>query len=667
MDPENAEIESATDYASTPQGLQQKWTLEIASAKKNVELFHKDGDKVIKEYLGEGGNSNKRLNLFYADVQTKSATLSGEPKVRARRRHADANDEVARISADALERLLNTDVERDSDGFRRALRNARGDWQKPGLGQVRFRYVVEEEEGDACPQCASMPEPMEDCPTCQGTGKQSIVSFEDVETDYVHWKDFLWSPARTWDEVRWVAFRVEMSRDALVERFGDDLGKRIPLNAKGAADDDGKVNDPWKRAELWEIWDKDSETRLFYVEGFSEIIETAPNPLGLPNFFPCPEPLAANLTTSKFIPKSMYFLAEELYEQAHELTRRIRALVKSIKVVGAYAKGNDALKAILDDACENELVCVDSIQSLLGEDGIANAAWFLPIAPMVEAVVQLVQQRQLVRSDIAEVLGLSDIMRGQQAVRATATTDRIKARAFSMRTQTDQDEYARFASDAQRIRAFIISKHFSPATIISRSNVESTIPELQSQDPAEQAKGQMMLQRAVQFLKEDIAAYRIEVDAESLSMTDFDAVQQEAIAFMTATSEFFQRWTPLMQAGGPAVAKFALELYQQFAAQLRGAHRFEGIIDRAVANLEMQASQPKPPPPPDPRVMAEQAKTQATVVKSKADMAKAGLDLQVAQAEHGARMQEIAAETQQAQVENQGEFLRAATGPVMPA
>jgi len=650
VDSDSPEVESTEDKGESPAALQLQWELEIAAAKKNLEQFHQDGDKVIAEYLGEGGSN--RLNLFYADVLTKSASLSGEPKIRAKRRYSDANDDVARISADILERLLNTDVERDSDGFRRALRNARGDWMKPALGQIRFRYVVEEAE-EACPSCAASEVP-ESCPDCEGKGTRSVKAFEDVETDYVHWRDFLWSPCRTWDEVRWNAYRVEMSRDALVERFGD-VGAQIPLNAKDSSKtEDGRTADPLKRASVWEVWDKETLTRLFFVEGWTEVLEVSPDPLGLPNFFPSPEPLAANLTTSKFMPRSFYFLAEDLYRQAHELTARIRDLVKAIKVVGAYAKGNDAIKRILDEACDNEMVAVSDLSMLVSEDGIKNPAWFMPIEPQLKAVIALVEQRTLIRSDIAEVLGLSDIMRGQQMARATATTDRIKARAFSMRSQVDQDEYARFATDAQRIRAHIIAKHFDPKTLIERSNMEATLPGLKSQNPAEAQAAQMQLQQAVQLLKDDVSAYRIDVDSESLSMTDMDAVQQDSMAFMTATSEFFQRWTPLMQVGGPPIAKFALELYQQFAAQLRGAQRFESIIDRAVAELEQAANAPKPPPQPDPKVEAEKMRAQAEMGKAQADMQQTSMDTQAHAAttqmdmvtkrqEFGMKMAELAA------------------------
>lgn len=621
---ESEEPVEEIDYSE----LQGEWDLELAAAKKNLETFKSEGERVIKEYLGEGGGA--RLNLYYADVQTKKAALSGEPKITARRRHADAHDDTARISALMIERLLNTDVERESDGFRRSLNHAKGDWQMPGLGQIRMRYVVSEEDQD------------------DGTGNLvRVKAFEDVETDHVNWQDFLWSPCRTWDECRWVAFGLDLSEDALHARFDEVLGDKmvdmIPLSSKQKDRGDSDLDETLARARVWEVWDKTTKRVLWLCEGYTRVLDVKDDPLGLPGFFPCPEPLAYNVTTTKYVPRAWYYLAEDLYKEAHNLTARIRALVKSIKVVGAYSSGNEGLQRVLDDACDNEMIGVTDLATLMGKD-IGGAMWFLPIEPQVRAVMELVQQRNLVRSDIAEVLGLSDIMRGQQAVRVTATTDRIKARAFSMRAQTEQDEFARFASDAQRIRAFIIATQFDPKTIVERSNVESALPDLKSQDPQKLMAAQMQLQQAVELLKADISQYRIEVAADSLSMTDLDAIKQESLEFMTATAEFFQRWTPLMKVGGPVVAQFALELYQQFAATMPGASRFEGIIDRAVADLKQQANAPKPPPPPDPKVMAEKAKAEATVLGAKVDAQKAGMELQTATAKHQMTMQEMQAE-----------------------
>jgi rubredoxin len=57
----------------------------------------------------------------------------------------------------------------------------------------------------------------------------SMGKYECSPCDYVFWDDFRTSPARTWEEVTWVARRVYMGREEGVERFGE-IFKDAPLS-----------------------------------------------------------------------------------------------------------------------------------------------------------------------------------------------------------------------------------------------------------------------------------------------------------------------------------------------------------------------------------------------------------------------------------------------------
>lgn len=636
---ETGPIETVKQFPATPAGLQQRWQVELDAAIENQKEMWKEGDSVVEEFLGKKRDgARQRLNLYYADVKTKDANLSGMPKVRAKRRFADANDDVARVSAEILERHLNTDIDRESDGFRRAITHCRGDWLKPGLGQMRFRYTVEmgEQPGQPAIDGAAEVPPV------------PVKVKEDVETDYVYWKDFLWSPCRTWDEVDWVAFKAEMTKDQFVERFGEEKAGKVQLSrpeikAENISD---SVKDAWSRAEIWEIWCKSSGSVYWWSKGMAEILDEKPDPLQIPGFFPCPEPLCANVTTSKFMPKATYYLAEDLYVEAHSLTERIRNLVKAIKVAGVYDKANDGLKRLLSEACENELIPVSNFPGFLEKGGMAGAVQFLPLEETVEAVVQLVQQRNLVKQDLYEITGQSDIMRGNQAQKETATTSRIKARFGSSRIQAEQDEFTRFVSGAQRIRAAIICKHFDEQTILKRANMvqQDPPPGMPPQPP----EGDIAIApQAVALLKSNFSDYRVEVDADSLSLTDFDAVRQERTEFLQAMTVYLAEVAKIAPVA-PTALPFLLELGKHSLAAFRGAAQLEGIFDRMIE----AAKQPPPPKPPDPRMMAEQVKAQATQMKAKTDMAGSMLDFQVKKAEHGMEMQKLAAETQATQIES---------------
>lgn len=631
----------------TPAGLQRRWKLEIDTALREFEDFHNDGAAVVDEFLGKGSNAARRFNLFFSDVETKSANLSGTPKVRAKRRYADARDDVARVSAAILDRLLNTDIKRESDGYRDALQNAKGDWLKPGLGQIRLRYVVENEDAKGS-----------DGEALQGEDGQPLKRKvrEDVETDYQKWRRFLWSPCEVWDsDVRWVAYGLDLTKEEWDRQFP---GK--PFHAKaGPKDEKDEAKRVFGRAEVWEIWDKDTKRVLFFADQQLEILAVKPDPYGLPGFFPSPRPLMANATTSKCVPRSTYYLAKPLYDEAHELHQRIRGLVRRARVVGAYDKANEGLQKLLDDTSEGKLIPVANWSSLVEKGGLQGAIAFMPLKEIIEAILALSQRLEIVQRELYQVTGQADIMRGQAAERATATEQRIKARFGSSRIQKDQDELARFASEAQQIRAFLIAKLFDAETIIKRSNIEQAeVIEApapapvsgQPPSPPQLVPNRELIEKAVALLKSDIAQYEIDVDAESLTMTDFDAVQQEGVAIMQATAEFFAKFAPLMQ-GNAQIGQFVLELYQQMIGGFRGSERFEGLIERGIAQLKAAASAPKPPPPPDPKL-------EAAKVKAQADIAGTRMDMQAKQLEHGARMQEIQAEMVQDRARTQNEMAR---------
>lgn len=618
-------IESKERFGDTPQGIAKRWDVELTASDKALEKWWGEGDEAVDEFLGEGQGGDARLNLYYSDVITRGAQLYGSiPKVRARRRFADANDDVARVSAEALERLLNTDIEREDDGYREALASAVGDWLMPGLGQVRLRYVARFETVPEVPAITRPDpvtgEPVELAPAVPETQRKT---FEDVETDHVHWKDLRWSPCRTWAEVRWGAIRVPMTREQFIERFGEEKAKFIQLadrRTEGKGKDDDQAKDVWARAEVWEIWSREDRKVYWHVKGCVEILDVQDDPLGLPGFFPFPKPLAANLTSKRYVPRPTYALAKPQYREAHELTLRIRNLARAIKVAGLYDKSFPELERLLTEACENKLLPAASLAALAEKGGVANAIAFLPIAQFVEALVQLVQERNLVIAQLHQITGQSDIMRGQAEGKATATEQRIKARFGSTRIQMEQNELARFASDAQRIRAAIIAQHFDPETIVQRANLEA------SADADLAAK-------AVELLKSEFAMYRVEVDAESLAMTDYDAVKNERVEFLQAMTTYLGEVAKIAPVAGAALP-YLLELGKHALAGFRGAAQLEGVFDKMIE----AAKQPRPPQP-DPRAEAAQ-------VQARAKSEGAQLDLQVKRAEHGMRMQELAAETQ---------------------
>jgi hypothetical protein len=651
-------IETADQFKPTPPGQQERWTVEIKAARENLKKSHEQGDESVKRYLGEHkANGKTGLNLFHADVNTLRSMLYGKiPTVDVSRRFNDPDDDIGRVAAECEERLLNTDIDRDDDGFKAALRYALEDWTLPGLGVARVRYEVEWTTQPETP-AITRPDPVtgEEVEVAPAVPEQEVKADEDVETDYVYWRKFLWSPCRSWNFNRWVAFGTDMTRDELVARFGEDVGKRVPL--KKATQKDGEdlplaVRDSWSKAEVWEIWSKDDRTVYWFVEGMDQILDSKEDPLGLTEFFPCPRPLFANETTSKLVPKPDHEIAKVQYDEIEEMDLRLAALIKMARVRGAYDKSRAPELGRILDAGEGDMVAVERWVELVEKGGLSSALAFIPLESVVKAIEVLTVKRQEAIALVRQVTGMSDIMRGQAAGHATATEQSIKAQFASTRIQTAQDELARFASDLQSLRAEIIAKHFDPQTIRQRSNIDRT----KDADKADEA---------IALLKDKFADYRVMVRPESLAMQDMATLRQERAEALTALGQHFQSMMPLVQmsAGMPgalqATLAFVIRTGQWMVAGLRGAQEVEAAFDTFADAAQKIASQPPPPPQPDPKAQAAQAQAAVKIEGAK-------LDMQAKQAEHGMRMTEMVADVQAKRANAQTEVVKANAMPPKP-
>lgn len=594
------------DFKPTPAGWASFWAVEMAAAKKEVEKWHTQGEKIIKRFRDEREGRAKgetRWNLFTANILTQRPMLYGQtPKVAVDRRFADANDDAARVAAEMLQRLLNTDIEKDSDSYARALKYVLDDRLLPGLGVARIRYAADFEAVAETPPVLDEATGMEVSPAIPAHEKKT---YECVETDYVHWTDFRWNAgARVWHEATWVAFRAKMSRAALVERFGEKLGKLVPLSGKKK---EGEADNPRGRAEVWEIWSKDEKRVFWYVEGFHQVLAEQDDPLGLDAFFPCPEPFLANVTTCGLVPRPDFVVAQDLYDQIDELSSRIALLVEAVRVAGVYNGASGEVRGLLGPNAprENGLIPVANWGAFAEKGGIRGQIDWLPLEQITAAISTLSETRRELVDALFQITGMSDIMRGQASTAATSATEQsIKAKFGSVRIQSLQDEFARFASDLQRLKAEVISKHFDVETILAASNVTNT-------------EDAQLAPQAAELLKSQFSAYRIQVKPEAVSLTDFAALKADKMESLMGFSSFMQAAAPVAQQL-PGSMPYMLKFLQWAMSGIRGSSGIESVLDQAIAAAEKP--QPQAPPPPDPKLQAQQMKGQQDLAKVQAEL-----------------------------------------------
>jgi len=352
-------------------GSYEYWNDELSVTYKEFkEKLHEKGDKVNKRFLDEeqdDSTTRQHLNLFHANVVTLRSMLYGQtPLVEVDRRFQDQNDDVGRVAAEIFGRMLNNDIELTTDSFQDSLRNALDDFLIPGLGCCRARYDAEFNSDD--------------------TLKKESVDFE-----YTHWKDVMWSLSRTWKEVRWVAFRTYLSEEKAEKRFGKEIAKALDYKSQ-KIDSEQKDADPQKSSEVWEVWCKETKKVYWFSFGYKKLIQTKDDPLKLSNFLPCPQPMMANVTTSKLMPKPDYLFAQDLYLEIDELETRISRLTKACKAVGAYDKNADGVQRMMNEATENQLIPVDSWAAFAEKGGLKGVVDWLPVEAIANVINILTQK-----------------------------------------------------------------------------------------------------------------------------------------------------------------------------------------------------------------------------------------------------------------------------------
>ena len=590
---DQAKITSDSDFKDSPTGLAARWSTEIEAAQKELGPFHGQANKITQRYLDKRdayGRDESRVNLFWSTMQVLLSMLYARPpKADVSRSWQDYDDDVARVAGTMLQRMLNRSFDDNVSPWDANVRQGIEDWLVVGLGQIWLRYEVETEEYEVPAVFDEFGQELS-----PATQAERIVN-EDAPCDYIYWQDFYYSPARTWHEVRWVARRVYMTKDQLAARFGEEIAKIVPLSSNSHpkdVNDQTTKFDPWSKAEVFEIWCKEKRKVYWYAKGCDVILDVKDDPLGLDGFFPCPKPAIANVTSSNFQPKADYLFAQDQFNELDEINTRITWLTRAAKVVGVYDKSAEGIQRLFNQGTENQLIPVDNWAMFAERGGVKGQVDFIPIQDVVNAIDHLRQYRQDKVVQIYEVLGISDIMRGSSKASETAAAQQIKAQFGSTRIQLKQFYIAEWITEALRIKAEIICKHFQPETIIKRSNIERT-PDAP------------MAMQAIELLKnEQLSEYRINIEADSMAALDWAAERDAAVQFMQGLGAFISQVAPMAQQV-PGAAPVLLSLLQWSVSKFRVSTQIEAVLDQAIGGLKQTMGQPKQPDPMQQAIVAE--------------------------------------------------------------
>lgn len=554
---------------------------EISAYERTFSKWETRGQKVIKRYTGEQVKQNAaQFNVLWANVETLlPAVFARVPQPEVTRRFKDS-DPAARVAALMLERALEYEIQHYDD-YRMAMTATVRDRFLPGRGIAWVRYEPRFQQTQL-----QISEDAEE--------RVETIDYECAPCDYVHWRDFGHQCARSWEEVKLVWRKVSLDYDALVERFGQEVADGTPLDqSQGEVGRDDTASRQMAKATIYEVWDKEDGKVVWVSKGREEPLDEREDPLSLHDFWPCPRPLYATVTTDSLVPIPDFTVYQDQADELDLITQRIGGLVRALKVTGVYDASQLSLRRLLDEGTNGTMIPVDSWSVFSERGGIKGMVDFLPLDQVASALLGLYQARENIKAQIYEITGISDIIRGQSAASETATAQEIKGRFASLRLRRMQEDVARFAKDLLRIKAEIICAHFQPQTIALMAGVA------QMQEPPE------VIAQAMAILKnEDLRGFRIDITADSLTQLDDEADKQSRVEFMAATSQFLERTVAAAQAA-PELLPLMSEMLLFGVRGFKVGRTVEGAFDRTLAML----NQPKPPQP-NPQAEAMQAEMQ---------------------------------------------------------
>ena len=618
----------------------QKWTGVIASYDREFKKWDSRVDKILKRYRDENRTAREgsaKFNVLWSNVNTLvPAVFSRLPKPDVSRRHRDT-DPVGRIAALLLERALEYETEHYPDYYA-TIKACVYDRFLPGRGTAWVRYEPHIEavkraipvDGEQVTDDIDEPD--------------ERLDYECSPVDYVHWKDFGHTVARTWDEVPQVWRWVYMRMPAKVARFGEELAKKIPTDAppkegrnrtemgSDAPKEDGSL--------ICELWDKDTKKVFWFSKSHPEMLDEKDDPLKLEEFFPCPKPLFATVTNETLVPVPDFTIYQDQARELDTLCERIDGLVNALQVKGVYDASIPELARIFTEAQNTNLIPVKNWAAFSEKNGLAGAIDLVDLKPIAEALRIAYEAMIQVKNQIYDLTGISDIIRGQSNANETATAQKLKGQYAGMRLKFMQYDVSKFAGELLQLKAQVICGQFTPEMFLRMSGAELL---LDADKPY--IKDALILLFGEERLRDPAAKngpnplrqFRIEVNADTMIELDEQAEKEARTEFIIAQATFMEKAIPMIQAS-PQIMPLVASLWKFSVGAFKAGKTLEGEFDAVIEKAKQMAANPQQQKP-DPEMERVRSEQQIQQSRIQADQQSNQMKLQAAQAQTQAQMQ----------------------------
>lgn len=656
------------------------WQDEIQAAKDRAEDWYKSAEKAIERYEDDAAREFGRLNILWANCEVQKAALGddfGKPEVTRVNAPNDHRARLVRHISLVLEKTIVGAVADTQDN--RAIRRAVLDVLLPGRGQVWLELNPQKDEA----------------------GNVTWIEAPLVRLGY---KDYLEGAAEDWRDTPWVARRHLFTKDDL-KRVAKKHADEVSLGYEVEHGESCKDKEQFKRAVVWELWDKASKSRIYVAEGYDTSLLITPDPYRLKGFFPCPQPMLANENPEHAgLPLTDYSRYEDQAVEIDRLSARIFVLTETLRRRGIYDAAVPAL-ADLAEAPDNYLVACQNWAELMSKGGLPAAVQWEDLQPTIAVLAQLHQQRAELIQLTYELTGISDLARGQTDPNETLGAQKLKQSYGSGRFADRQKEARRFAADAYRLKGELIAEHFSREQIVEMSGIElplaievqqaqQAVSQMQQASQMAQQTGQQppfnpdamqQAQHVAQSVPWEAVAdvlrsdrrrsYTVDVATDQTQFKDEEADKASRIEFMQTALNTLTQLTQMLPANpalGPFVQEMTMFVTRAFKAGRVVEESLEDAIKQMIEKAKQLAAQPQQPPA-DPVAMAQaqlvQVQTQREGAKIQLDAQKAQVELQIAkinlqlkQMELQIKQQEVQAKAVGHQLDLQAKVERASNG-----
>lgn len=610
--------------------LYERLLLEINNYEKEFRDWYFQCEKIITKYSEQQNTPDrtargyKRYNIFWANVQTLLPNVySRIPEVEVERMYKD-NDPVSRVATILLERIISHCLKYNKQ-FHEAMNSCVLDRLLGGRGVVWLRYephnkaamapkttMEEDGEYEYVDKYVSRDEVDGLSPTENKEEFNPAFNeqnkMEGLAIDYVHFEDFGHSYARIWTDIEMLWRVVFLNREQCIARFGEK-GKEIPLDSLPSRLNSTTYGDPnakeiVKQAKIYEIWDKSNKKVYWLNKSLGEILDTVDDPLNLEHFFPCPRPLYSTLSNNSLKPTPDYIYYRDLSDMLDSIVQKEDKLIEALQLKGVYDGAFPELKRLFTEADMGDLVGVKNWGAITEKGGLLSSFQLIELKPIYEAIATCNAQIEVLKQQIYDVTGISDILRGQSLEYETAAAQKLKSTNGNGRLKTRQMEIVDFATDIIKLASEVITTHFDPETIIEITNATS----LEEAD-------QMLVPQALQLIKDKLhMGFKIEVTSDSMVFTNQLQEREDRIEYMNVASGFMQQFVQ-SSLQTPELAPMMGEMIKFTLRPFKVGKVLEGVIDQTISNLIQKAMQLAQNPPPNPDIEKEKLKGEMEMQK----------------------------------------------------